>query len=120
MSHFNRRYRSSVFWQILMTSLAGVIKSPRFFYRIRLMRLSCEQHRFRSQKSTITSSVVFTSYLSEVIEHRGPVDVVKQTNKCYIMSFSRKRSPIHHTYFFNGTTLNRVFLYKDLGIHYAS
>lgn len=42
MSHFNRRYRSSVIWQIVMTSLAGVIKPPRFFCRIRLMRLSCK------------------------------------------------------------------------------
>lgn len=35
------------------------------------------------------------------------------------MSFSRQRSPIHHNYSLNGTSLNRVFLYKDLGIHYS-
>lgn len=42
------------------------------------------------------------------------------TNKCHVMSFSRKWSPIHHIYFFNGTTLDRVFLYKYLGIHFTS
>lgn len=35
-----------------------------------------EQHSFRSQKSTITSSIAFTFYLSEVIEHKGQVDVI--------------------------------------------
>jgi hypothetical protein len=204
-----------------------------------------EQHGFRPQKSTVTSSVAFTSYLSEVIEHRGQVDLiftdfkkafdtvdhgclimvlkslgigdpllswlysyitgrkqfVKNYNavsdlsvipsgvpqgghlspllfilfvnsitkwitkpklllfaddikiflkidslnqchilqseldifsswvnsiglnlnlsKCHVMSFSRQRSPIHHNYSLNGTTLNRVFLFKDLGIHYT-
>jgi len=39
-------------------------------------------------------------------------------NKCHVMSFSRKRSPIHYNYYFNGPTLDRVFLNKDLGIHY--
>jgi len=35
------------------------------------------------------------------------------------MSFSRQRFPIHHNYYLNGTSFNRVFLYKDLGIHYT-
>jgi len=35
-----------------------------------------EQHGFRSHKSTVTSGVAFSSYLSEVIEHRGQVDVI--------------------------------------------
>jgi hypothetical protein len=202
-----------------------------------------EQHGFRSHKSTVTSGVVFSSYLSEVIEHRSQVDVIftdfnkafdtvdhdclimvlkslgienpllswlhsyitdrKQfikiknavsklavipsgvpqgghlspllfilfvnskwitkaklllfdddikiflkidnlnqchilqseldifaswahsigfslnISKCHVMSFSRQRSPIHHNYSLNGTSLNRVFLYKDLGIHYS-
>ncbi|XP_060873849.1 uncharacterized protein LOC132947567 [Metopolophium dirhodum] len=204
-----------------------------------------EQHGFRSHKSTVTSGVAFSSYLSEVIEHRGQVDVIftdfnkafdtvdhnclimvlkslgignpllswlhsyitgrKQfikfknaiselavipsgvpqgghlspllfilfvnsitkwitkaklllfaddikiflkidnlnqyhilqseldifaswaysiglclnINKCHVMSFSRQRSPIYHNYSLNGTSLNRVFLYKDLGIHYS-
>jgi len=46
------------------------------------------------------------------------IGVSLNKNKCHIMSFSRKRSPIHHNYSFNGTTLDCVFLYKDLGIHY--
>lgn len=32
------------------------------------------------------------------------------------MSFSKKQSPIHHHYYFNETILDRVFVYKDLGI----
>jgi len=41
------------------------------------------------------------------------------TNKCHVMSFSRKQSLIHYNYSFNGTILHRVFVYKDLGIHYT-
>lgn len=33
--------------------------------------------------------------------------------------FSWKRSSIQHNYSFNGTTLDHVFLYKTLGIHYT-
>ncbi|XP_060846337.1 uncharacterized protein LOC132926003 [Rhopalosiphum padi] len=40
-------------------------------------------------------------------------------SKCHVMSFSRQQSPIHHNYSLNGTSLNCVFLYKDLGIHYS-
>jgi len=28
-------------------------------------------------------------------------------------------SPIHHNYSFNGTIIDRVFLYNNLGIHYT-
>lgn len=35
-----------------------------------------EQHDFRPGKSTITSIFVFTSYLTDVLEHRGQVDVI--------------------------------------------
>lgn len=35
-----------------------------------------EQHDFRQRKFTVTSSVVFTSYLFEVIEQGGQVDVI--------------------------------------------
>lgn len=33
------------------------------------------------------------------------------------MSFLRSNSPLHHTYFLNGSLLNRIFLVKDLGIY---
>lgn len=35
-----------------------------------------EQHGFRPGKSTTTSSVIFTSYLTDAIENRGQVDVI--------------------------------------------
>lgn len=35
-----------------------------------------DQHDFRPGKSTVTSSVVFTSFISEIIEVGGQVDVV--------------------------------------------
>lgn len=36
------------------------------------------------------------------------------------MSFSRHRSPIHFNYSFKGITLNRIFFYKDLDIHFTT
>jgi len=41
------------------------------------------------------------------------------TNKCQVMSFSINQCPIHHNYSLNGTILDCVFVYKDLGIYYT-
>jgi hypothetical protein len=37
-------------------------------------------------------------------------------SKCHVMTFSRRRTPIFHKYFLDGIPLERVFLFKDLGI----
>ncbi|KAF0761231.1 Reverse transcriptase domain-containing protein [Aphis craccivora] len=40
--------------------------------------------------------------------------------KCHVMSFNRSRSPILHPYRLCDVLINRVFVFKDLGIFYTS
>jgi hypothetical protein len=40
-------------------------------------------------------------------------------SKCHVMSFSRNRSPISHSYSIDGSLVNRVTLIKDLGIYFS-
>lgn len=39
--------------------------------------------------------------------------------KCHIMTFSRQHEPSLYSYHINGCTLGRIFIIKDLGIHFS-
>lgn len=47
-------------------------------------------------------------------------DLELNVGKCYILSITRKLSPVIAEYFINGTAIQRVHNIKDLGVHYDS
>ena len=47
------------------------------------------------------------------------LNLTLNTEKCHVMSFSRNRSPISHSYSLIDTPVNRVTLIKDLGIYFS-
>lgn len=71
------------------------------------------------KSNDISDSLTLQHQLDNFAQWVQRLSLTLNLDKCFIMSFSRRHNPALYSYHINNSPLKRVFIIKDLGMHFS-